>query len=112
VVEGGVVTSRRLLGRALDGVRLPIRGMEVPSAEKRGRIWVWVLRRHSAKLTGGSSRCGLRIVRSGYSDCSRQKLMGIAALVMPSPGYAPLRVASLAWERPAAGSSLMPPLVR
>ena len=42
-----------------------------------------------------------RTVRSGCWDCSRRKLRGIAAPVMPSPGYGDLLVASSArkWSR-------------
>jgi hypothetical protein len=80
-------------------------------------------RRSSAKRIGSSLKAAStsgahravtwpNVCLEGHKACSRRKLRGIAAPVMPSPGYGPLLVASLASERPAAVSSLMPPLVR
>ncbi len=79
----------------------------------RGRIWVWVHCRRSAKPNGGSLLCGRLIARSACSDCSRRRLQAIAAHVMQSREHAPSAVASLtSQKRSGAGSPAAPPHVR
>lgn len=96
---------------ALDGVRLPIRAIEGPSAERVEELGVG-----SPQTLSEADR---RIVAAWAADCTERVLELFEA---EAPGDSrprdaiarsrALLVASLASERPAAFSSLMPPLVR
>ncbi len=85
--------------------------MQGPSTERHGRIWVWVPQTLSEAdrriVAVWAADCAERVW-----DCLRRKLRGIPAPAMPSPGYGPLPVASLASSEGSAAVSSLMALVR